>query len=135
MKNGKYLTAKEKENIAKAFERFVKNGFKRTQFTKALYNHLHLYFGFIAHFDIDGFYSARFQNPQGRVQTFQSILNAGPWTYKDGNTSGNADLNEAILKTVQGYSDEVGKAAKAEHAENLAVQISALQRELHSLKD
>lgn len=134
MKDGQYLKASEKEKIAKDFERFVKGGFKQSQFTKALYKHLSLHFGFIAHYDINGFYAARFANPQGRVQTFEQIITASQWTFKDENTSGNADLNRAIQKTVIEQLGTVAKNAKAEHAQNLRNRIAGLQSELKDLE-
>ncbi len=131
--DGKYLTAAEKEKIAKGFERFVKGGFKQTQFTKAIYKHLSLHFGFIAHFDIHGFYHARFANPDGRLETVKMILSAGPWTYRDENTSGTADLNAFILKTIQGYQNEIEQQAKKDKAALLRARIARDTAELEGL--
>ena len=52
--NAKFLSAKEKERVFRAWCRFLKNRFKRTCFTRALYHHLMQHCGFIAHYDIHG---------------------------------------------------------------------------------
>lgn len=57
------------EAVVKAFDRFMASGYKRTLFTKDLYLALTRCFGFIAHFDCDGFYEARFGSPAARVDT------------------------------------------------------------------
>jgi hypothetical protein len=100
-KDGKYLKAKEKENIYRSFDRFIRSGFDPAKFTKSLYRHLSLHFGFIAHYNQNGFYQARFEDPQGRARTFQNIDQASHWTFVDENTSGNADLNKAIQDLVR----------------------------------
>jgi len=132
-KDGTYLKAADKAKIAKAFERFVKGGFKPTQFTKALYKHLSLHFSFIAHYNQEGFYHARFANPDGRLETVKMILSAGPWNYRDENTSGTADLNAFILKTIQGYQSEIEQQAKADKAALLRARIARDQAELEAL--
>jgi hypothetical protein len=132
--DGQFLKSADKEKIAKAFDRFVKGGFKRTQFTKDLYKHLSLHFGFIAHYNIDGFYSNRFEDLQGRVKTFQSILNASPWTFNDDNTSGTADLNKYIQDTVDAHFTSMVADAKKQYAAQLKSRISNLQSELTNLE-
>ena len=57
------------------FEQFVASGYARSKFTKELYRALNLSsFGFIAHFNLDGFYAARFAGCVERVETFAQIL-------------------------------------------------------------
>ena len=122
MKDGKYLTAGEKTKILKSFERFVKSGFKETLFTKAVYKHLSLHFGFIAHYNQQGFYSARFEDAQGLAKTLHAIVNASPWTFVDDNTSGNADLNRGIQNVV-----------KQKHSELAAVAVERRRAELKNI--
>ena len=55
--------------IVKAFGRFAESGYKRTLFTKPLYHELSQCFGFIAHFDRDGFYAERFGSLAARSAT------------------------------------------------------------------
>lgn len=59
--DSEFMTAEEKVQVFKAWERFLKSNFSRTAFTKALYQHLTLHCAFIAHYSIDGFYGVYFQ--------------------------------------------------------------------------
>lgn len=111
MKDGLYLKANEKVKIAKKFEAFIKSGMKPSLFTKALYSHLYLNFGFIAHYNREGFYNTRFHNPEGRVKTFDSIINANRWSFIDGNTSNNADLNIELKRIALKYYEAVKKGS------------------------
>lgn len=60
--------------IVKAFGRFAAAGYPRSLFTKDLYWALSRTFGFIAHYDLNGFYEARFEGPLRRVDTFAIML-------------------------------------------------------------
>ncbi|AXH16316.1 hypothetical protein CP985_10955 [Malaciobacter mytili LMG 24559] len=55
-----FLTSSEKEKIYKDFVKFLNNHFKKSCFSKRLYNHFHLHCGFIAHYNINGFYGEYF---------------------------------------------------------------------------
>jgi len=133
MKNSQYLTADEKVKILTAFQCFIKSDFKKTQFTRALYQYLSIHFGFIAHYDINGFYEARFENPVGRASTFQTINDAGPWNFRDENTSGCADLNLAILDVVHSNWNEVMGSARTEYLKDLKNDLASLQSKIDSL--
>jgi hypothetical protein len=64
------------EKLAKQIDRFVASGFKRSRFTKDIYLFLYCYHGdFIAHYDIDGFYKARFADAEGFKHTVDRIWN------------------------------------------------------------
>lgn len=63
-KDTKFMTAKEKQTVIRAWERFLKNGCKPNDFTKALYHHLINHCSFIAHYDLGGFYSTYFSEPE-----------------------------------------------------------------------
>jgi hypothetical protein len=56
------------------FKKFVESGYERKKFTQDLYRALHFSFGFIAHYDIDGFYAERFAGWERRANTFAQIL-------------------------------------------------------------
>jgi hypothetical protein len=58
------MTAKEKELVLKRWVRFVKNGFRMSDFTKALYEHCINHCSFIAHFNRGGFYATYFEQPE-----------------------------------------------------------------------
>ena len=112
MYEGKFITAAQKAAVAKRFESFIKSGFKRSLFSKNLYHYLMLHFGFIAHYNIDGFYTERFWNPQGRLMTFNAIANPNPWDLKDDNTSHCADLNTRLMEIAREYHERIVLGAR-----------------------
>ena len=65
--------------VVGAFKRFVASGYKRSLFTRELYDALSHSFGFIAHYDRDGFYANRFETPKARRNTFETM--ASPEQY------------------------------------------------------
>jgi len=60
--DSKFMSAQEKETALRDWERFLKGGCKKEQFTKVLYHHLMQHCSFIAHYDINGFYATYFEN-------------------------------------------------------------------------
>ena len=62
------MTAQKKEKVLRNWESFLKSGCSRTQFTKALYEHLINHCSFIAHYDIHGFYATYFEEGEDTVQ-------------------------------------------------------------------
>ncbi|HKL23210.1 MAG TPA: hypothetical protein VJ895_00495 [Candidatus Nanoarchaeia archaeon] len=65
-----FFKAEDKYRTAKHFQRFVKNGFQRKDFNKRVYEHLHLHCGFIAHYNIDGFYQEYFNGSKSDLKRF-----------------------------------------------------------------
>lgn len=63
----KFMSAKEKQQVLRVWERFLRGGCQQEDFTKALYQHLNLHCGFIAHYDIHGFYDEYFSTGQGTI--------------------------------------------------------------------
>jgi len=61
VKDTKFMTAQEKDKVLRNWEGFLKSGCSRSQFTKALYEHLINHCSFIAHYNIQGFYSTYFE--------------------------------------------------------------------------
>lgn len=59
--DAEFMTAREKELVLKDWERFLWSRLRKTYFTKRLYEHLPLHCGFIAHYNIHGFYSEYFE--------------------------------------------------------------------------
>ncbi len=134
MKDGTFLTAKEKTSIAKDFARFVESNFDPRYFTRALYSHLSLNFGFIAHYNLSGFVAVRFADPEGRRRTFESIIDAPRWSFYDYSTSGNADLNTEIRNIAVQFRDGVNLNAKEEEKALIRAEIKALQNKLRTLE-
>ena len=131
--DGKFLTAQDKANIYKAFARFIKGEFDPRKFTKSLYQHLSGQFGFIAHYDLGGFYHARFGDPEGRMKTFAAVMNASQWNFNDENTSGCGDLNKAIQELVRKNKTLFVEKAKGRKVEQILEQRRKLDDELMKL--
>ena len=73
----KWNTVKDKEKFLRHFERFLKSGCKRTLFHKWFYTRLSMCFGFIAHYNINGFYSEKFST-QARINNFRNEVREWP---------------------------------------------------------
>lgn len=68
MKNKTLTNAVLKQQI----NRFIKGGFKKSQFTNNIYEMLYIYSNrFIAHFNKEGFYKIRFENEA--LETLKSL--------------------------------------------------------------
>jgi hypothetical protein len=65
------MTSTQKSKIYKNFVSFLNNHFKPTSFKKDIYEHCHLHCGFIAHYNINGFYGEYF----GTAARFHKIAN------------------------------------------------------------
>lgn len=115
----KFTTADEKAKIVKTWRRFVASGYKRTIFTKALYRHLSVHCGFIAHYNIDGFYAERFADPQGRAATLQQIFNGGLGYRGDSNYR---DINLALAECIDidAGMDDAKEQARIELVDHMA---------------
>lgn len=99
--DAQYMTAKEKEMVAKAFERFLKNNFREEDFTKRLYEHLHLHCGFIAHYDINGFYGTYFEDPANTISFLDRLL-GHPYTMGD-----YKDVEAAFLQSFNKHKETI----------------------------
>jgi hypothetical protein len=81
-------SVEDKEKFAKHFKRFVQSDFKRGLFYRWFYNRLHMTFGFIAHYNLDGFYTTYFEDAEGKNE-FLRLCRAHPcygdpaFTYSD----------------------------------------------------
>lgn len=60
-KDVKYMPSTQKAKIYKSFVSFLNSHFKPTCFKKDIYEHCHLHCGFIAHYNINGFYGEYFE--------------------------------------------------------------------------
>jgi len=77
-----FLSASEKTKIYNAWKRFLKSDFKKGNFTDALYIHLHLHCGFIAHYDRNGFYSTYFVDPEDTMSFLRLFEQDCPGAWK-----------------------------------------------------
>jgi len=67
LKDTKFMTAGEKKRVLRHWESFLQSGLSKHRFTKALYYHLTQHCSFIAHLDINGFYSTYFEQGDDTV--------------------------------------------------------------------
>ena len=63
-----FMSAREKELVLKAWVRFLRKGLRFEDFSRRLYEHLHLHCHFIAHYDRAGFYRTYFENGEDTVR-------------------------------------------------------------------
>ena len=75
-KDVKFMTAREKARVLRNWETFLKHGCKKEHFTKALYSHLIMHCSFIAHYDINGFYSTYFEEGEDTVHFLSQFDNS-----------------------------------------------------------
>ena len=68
MKDVKFMSATEKKKVLSHWERFLESNCAREKFTKPLYHHLINNCSFIAHYDINGFYSTYFEEGEDTVR-------------------------------------------------------------------
>ena len=102
-----FMTAKEKELTLKSWERFLKNGLRKQDFTKRLYQYLTLHCSFIAHYSIHGFYNVYFEDDKAATRRFLNQFLTGVsteygmtyWT-----TGSCSDLNRAMMTVAQKYA-------------------------------
>ena len=72
----KSSTAEDKKKFVQHFKRFVDSGYKRTLFYKWFYIRLSICFGFIAHYNIHGFYGTFFEDKRD-IARFEKIIMNG----------------------------------------------------------
>ena len=76
MKDTKFMTAQKKEKVLRNWEGFLISGCSRTHFTKALYEHLITHCSFIAHYNLQGFYSTYFEEGEDTVHFLSQFDNS-----------------------------------------------------------
>lgn len=121
----RFMTAKEKERVLKNWNTFLKNGLKKENFTKRLYNHLHLHCGYIAHYNLHGFYSTYFEagcDVQRFFELFCSNING----FCGGGDFG--DLNTAMLLAYQDFKGIIQAEAERDINDHLDIFEAGLKR-------
>ena len=120
-KDSEFMTAREKRLVLANWKRFLKHGLKEKHFTKRLYNYLHLHLGFIAHYNIGGFYATYFEHgaePIGFHAThFEHGADTIEFFKRFSETTQNywakdyKDLNTAMLDVYKTYQRRLEKHA------------------------
>ena len=116
-----FMTAKEKELVLRNWETFLKHGLKKGHFTKRLYDHLHLHCGFIAHYNIHGFYSTYFEAGQDTQRFFEHFCNHTTTMDYD-------DLHTAMREVYNKYRDTIRKQTEDDVTERLKLLGAGLER-------
>jgi len=111
-----FMTAPEKESVLRDWERFIESGFERRRFTDRLYKHLTLHCSFIAHYDINGFYSEYFsekRNTAKFIDQFTSGISAeyGMDYWLKGDYE---DINQAMRREMEKYAPDLKKGLDRE---------------------
>jgi hypothetical protein len=63
-----FMSAREKELVLKSWVRFLRQGLRAEDFSRRLYEHLHLHCQFIAHYERAGFYQTYFANGEDTLR-------------------------------------------------------------------
>ena len=103
--DAEFMTAKEKELVLKSWETFLKHGLQKQHFTKRLYQHLHLHHGFIAHYNIHGFYSTFFEAGQDVQRFFDHFI-------RHSVIADYGDLHTAMLEVYSKYLNAIKRQAE-----------------------
>ena len=119
MKDAKFMTAQEKEKVLRNWESFLSSGCSKTMFTKALYHHLINHCSFIAHYDINGFYSTYFEEGEDTARFLSQFDNSNGipksieygmlYWYTDPDYN---DLNSAMCSVASKYIPVLIKVAR-----------------------
>ena len=115
------MSALEKEKVVKQYKTFLANGFKMGNFTKAIYNYLHVHCGFIAHYNINGFYSEYFEDPQDIIRFLEELINYPYPCHED-----YRDINPVIIELSKSYLVEKKNILIQLKQENVKSQIQDL---------
>lgn len=108
--DARYMSALQKKLIIKQWEKFVAGRFEFEDFTKPLYDHLHLHCSFIAHYDRLGFYHTYFDDPEaaiGFIRQFDTefglkSIEYGSTFWVNG-SSDYSDVNKSMCEIVDKY--------------------------------
>ena len=113
-----FMSAREKGLVLKAWVRFLRKGLRFEDFSRRLYEHLHLHCQFIAHYDRAGFYRTYFENGED-TQRFLSQFDKrgecrsveyGMRSWLEGE---NRDLAKAMIEEASGHIPALLEKARA----------------------
>ena len=124
--DAQFMTAREKALVLKAWQKFLQHGLKKEHFTKRLYEHLHLHCGFIAHYNIHGFYDEYFQAGQDTERFFENFCsytaqNFGAYAEYD-------DLHVAMRAAYQKHKANIVQQAEDDVTRRIEVLEACVQR-------
>ncbi len=103
----KFMTAREKWRVLRAWRRFIRGGFEWGKFTEATYHHVIQHCSFIAHYDRGGFWDFYFNSDPKHLVRFLEQFGGDKrsaeygWTWWLKGPTG-ADLNQAMCWEMEG---------------------------------
>ncbi len=122
--DAKFTSAKDKRLTLKAWITFLKRGLKRQHFTKRLYKHLIQHCSFIAHYNLNGFYSYYFTDPN-RTKDFicQFDNDKGQNSIEIGTTywltsQDYSDINGAMCNALNEYKADIYANCQSDEFKN-----------------
>ena len=100
-RDAEFMGAREKELVLKAWVRFLRHGLRLEDFSRRLYEHLHLHCQFIAHYDRTGFYQTYFANGEDTVRFLSQFDKRGECrSIEYGMTSWREGAHEYLAKAM-----------------------------------
>lgn len=129
--DSQFMSASDKKAFIKAWEKFLKSGLKKSNFSKRIYNHLHLHCGFIAHYNIQDFYEERFEDLNGRRTTFNQLISCNS-TYEH---SDYRDVNSEMRKILLNYLPSLNSSANSQEIVEIEKTQKILSSRLAQLKN
>ena len=121
-RDAEFMTAREKELVLKAWVRFLRNGLRFGDFTRRLYEHLHLHCQFIAHYNRAGFYQTYFEQGEDTVRFLSQFdgrgecrsVEYGMASWREGDYG---DLAQAMIEEAAPYLPKLIARAQARERE------------------
>lgn len=124
--DAEFMTAHEKELVLRNWERFLQHGLKKDRFTKRLYEHLHLHCGFIAHYNILGFYGEYFTSGPDIERFFEHFCsytaqNFGAYAEYD-------DLHAAMREAFDRHKADIARQVEEDVSDKVATLEAYVRR-------
>ena len=129
-KDEKFLSKSQKETILKNWCRFIKSGFKKGNFTRAIYEHLHLHCGFIAHFDRNGFFNTYFVEPQDTIAFMEIFERNCPGSWKHFKN----DLTSVMMQELEKNKKLILKKLYKKNLTNKESELETAKKNLEDAK-
>jgi hypothetical protein len=110
------MTAKQKTQVLRHWTKFLKGGFKREDFTKQLYHYLEQHAGFIAHYDIEGFYGTYFKAQHNIGDFFAQFFDYRKNCYRHPDYT---DINDEMVRVYETAKPSIDKLVVDDYVEKL----------------